>query len=285
MNFAVSNIAWHASARAAAYASLRARGVRGLEIAPGLFFAGAEDPFAPEAALAKARMAELEAHDLHLVSMQSLLFGVEGAALFEGPEALARLEHGMHRAIDLADRFSIPNLVFGSPKQRIIPADMPATAAQDHATGVFRALGERAVRAGTVIAMEANPTQYGTNFLTRAEEALAFVRQVDHPGVRLILDIGAMHLNAAFEQTGAVIADAGPLLSHVHISEPFLVPAPARSDTAESVLRWLAAAGYDKWVSIEMKATESDPVPMMQTALDRLLAAARAASTEKPAAG
>lgn len=273
MNFAVSNIAWPDHARIAAYTVLAERDVTGLEIAPGLFFSGAEDPFVPEPALAEARMSEITGYGLRLVSMQSLLFGVEGAALFEGPEALEKFETGMIRAIDLAAGFSIPNLVFGSPKQRIIPDGMSPEAARDHAADVFARLGRRAAAAGTVIAMEANPVQYGTNFLTRAEDAVSFVQYVDHPGVRMVMDIGTMHLNDAFDHTDAVIAEAAPVLSHVHISEPFLAPAPAQSDTAASVLRALVHAGYDKWVSIEMKAAEPDPVATMGAALDRLLTA------------
>ena len=274
MNFAVSNIAWPDSDRPAAYALLAERGVTGLEIAPGLFFSGAEDPFVPDAALAEARMGEMTGHGLRLVSMQALLFGVEGAALFEGPEALERLETGMIRAIDLAARFGIPNLVFGSPKQRIIPDDMTPEAARAHAAEVFARLGTRAQVGGTVIAMEANPVQYGTNFLTCAEDAVSFVRYVDHPGVRMVMDIGTMHLNDAFDQTGAVIDAAASLLSHVHISEPFLAPAPAESDTAMSVLRALEHVGYDKWTSIEMKAATPDPIAALRGAVDRLLAGA-----------
>ena len=47
MKIAVSNIAWPAGLRDEAYAILRDGGVTGLEIAPGLFLAGAVDPFAP----------------------------------------------------------------------------------------------------------------------------------------------------------------------------------------------------------------------------------------------
>lgn len=273
MKIAVSNIAWPTSMRSAAYQILAERRVTGLEIAPGLFFAGAVDPFVPEPDLAGVRLAELDEQGLELVSMQSLLFGVEGAALFEGPQALQNLETGMARAIDLAARFDIPNLVFGSPKQRIIPDGMSPQAARDFAAEVFARLGTRASAAGTVIAMEANPEAYGTNFLTHAEDVLAFVHHVDHPGLRMVMDIGAMHLNKAFDQTGALIASAAPVLSHVHISEPFLAPAPADSDSATEVLQALSAAGYDKWVSIEMKTAEPDPLAAMAGAIDRLMVA------------
>ena len=47
MKLAVSNIAWRRSEQNAAYALLQVHGIRGLEIAPSLFFEGAIDAFAP----------------------------------------------------------------------------------------------------------------------------------------------------------------------------------------------------------------------------------------------
>jgi sugar phosphate isomerase/epimerase len=284
MKLAASNIAWPPDRRADAYAALAARDIRGLEIAPGLFFAGADDPFDPDAALARARLAEIEGAGLRLVSMQSLLFGVQGAALFEDADALARLTRGMERAIDLAGRFAIPNLVFGSPRQRVIPDAMPPHAARARAAEAFHALGDRAAAAGTVIAMEANPAAYGTNFLTHAEDVVAFVRAIDRPGLRMVLDLGAMRMNGAAERTPALIQSAADLLSHVHVSEPHLAPAPETAEGAAPVLSALARAGYPHWVSIEMKAAPADPVGAMAAAVDRLRAAERLSRTAKGAA-
>lgn len=277
MKFAVSNIAWRPEERLSAYATLAEHDVHGLEIAPGLLFDGAEDVFVPDAALAHDRMAEIADAGLTLVSMQSLLFGVEGAALFESHAALARLINGMKRAIDLAGRFEVPNLVFGSPKQRVIPETMPRAQATEHAAAVFEQLGDYAAEAGTVIAIEANPAEYGTNFLTEAEAVAEFVQQVQHPAVRMIFDVGAMHLNRAFDQSGDFIIEQSEILSHVHISEPFLEPAPASAEDAATVLKALAAARYDHWISIEMKATPVDSVDQMGQAVRRLQDAAELA--------
>lgn len=246
MQFAMSNIAWRFDERLSAYALMTDAGMTGLEIAPGLFFAQAEDPFAPDAQTAKTALAELEAHNLTLVSMQSLLFGVDGAELFGDTEALARFEAGMNRAIDLAERFGIPNLVMGSPKQRIVPDNMSQAEAMAHAQDVFRRLGDRAVAAGTAIAMETNPADYGTNFLTHLHDTTSFVTSTDHPGVVLILDLGAMHMNNSFDSTPDALPDLVSTLNHVHISEPYLAPAPADALVLAPVLRSLNRSGYTK---------------------------------------
>jgi sugar phosphate isomerase/epimerase len=256
MILSVSNIAWQPDERFGAYDLMIEAGLTGLEIAPGLFFAEAEDPFEPEAATANAALEEITARGLSLVSMQSLLFGVQGAALLGSAAERAAFGHGMTRAINLAARFGIPNLVFGSPGQRRIPVGMATQDAWAQAAETFRRLGDRAAAAGTAISMEANPAAYGTNFLTTLEEAEAFVAKVDHPAVTLILDLGAMHINGDFS---TVVGRAGalvPRLTHVHVSEPHLAPAPDDATNIAPLLMALRAAGYGRAVSIEMKRHE-----------------------------
>lgn len=253
MIYSMSNIAWAPDERLEAYHILAHAGFAGLEIAPGLFFHAAADPFVPDEASAAEALAEIADAGLALVSMQSLLFGVSGAALFEGPDARAAFEAGMHRAIRLAGRFGIPNLVFGSPLQRRVPEGMTMAEALDQAATVFRALGDAAMAAGTRIAIEANPAAYGTNFCTTLDEALAFVGQVDHPAVVPHFDLGTMHVNGDFAGVPARLPDLAPRLGHVHVSEPDLAPAPADPPALVPVLQGLAAAGYDRAVSIEMR--------------------------------
>lgn len=279
MKFAVSNIAWPFESRLAVYNALSAHDFDGLEIAPGLFFFDAEDPFVPSAQDYKRAMSEIADAGFSLVSMQSLLFGIEGAALFEGDDALHRFEHGIARAIHLAGRLQIPNLVFGAPKQRIVPSGITQQEAADRAADVFRRLGDIAKSEGTQVSIEANPAVFGTNFLTHGQQALEFARMVAHPAVRFILDIGAMYTNDEFDETLALIENADGYLSHVHFSEPGLAPAPADTADAENVIKALTAAKYNAAVSIEMRAT-SDPVADVTAAIIRLKKARNAALDE-----
>lgn len=276
MILSVSNIAWAPEERLQAYDLLATANFTGLEIAPGLFFNAADDPFAPDQATAAAALAEITAHGLSLVSMQSLLFGVSGAMLLGGADARDAFAAGMTRAIDLAGRFGIPNLVFGSPGNRRIPDDIPTKDAWAQATDTFRMLGDRAAAAGTHIAMETNPAAYGTNFLTTLEDTESFVAEVDHPAVTLILDLGAMHMNGVFGSIPARVGGLVQRLTHVHVSEPQLAPAPADTTDLGPVLDALRAAGYGSAVSIEMKRAEGG----LATLESRIAALAEAAMLE-----
>lgn len=272
----MSNIAWSVEERLGAYAILAEAGITGLEIAPGLFFHASDDPFVPDEASASEALSEMADAGLSLVSMQSLLFGVTGAALFEGAEARNVFQRGMTRAIALAGRFGIPNLVFGSPAQRRVPAGMAMADALGEAAAVFRRLGDVAAAAGTRITIEANPAAYGTNFLTTLEEAERFVALVDHPAIALILDLGAMHMNGSFASVPTRLPDLAPSFNHVHVSEPDLAPAPADAMALVPVLRALREAGYAKAVSIEMKRP-AQGLAEVRRAVTRLVAAHQAA--------
>ena len=270
----MSNIAWSPEERLDAYGLLQGAGFAGLEIAPGLFFHEADDPLAPDEASASRALEEARTAGLELVSMQSLLFGVTGAALFEGLEERQRFKVGISRAIDLAGRFDIPNLVFGSPRQRCVPDGMPMDSALTEAAELFGMLGDRAAAARTKIAIEANPAIYGTNFLNTLEDAISFVDLVDHPAVVAILDLGAMHINGDFAAVPRMIPNIASRLNHVHVSEPHLAPAPASANALTPVLKALRGHGYKGAVSIEMKRPDGG-LAEVEAAIARLAGAAQ----------
>lgn len=274
MKFAVSNIAWAPEDRVKAYAMLGVRGISGLEIAPGLFFEGAQDVFVPDIQETRTALSAVRAAGLELVSMQSLLFGVNGAALFGAPNEQTQFIDGMERAIVLAGRLEIPNIVFGSPRQRVIPSEMNNVSAMKHALSVFSRLGDLAYDHGTSIAIEANPPAYGTNFLNDLDAVDRFVRTAKHPAISICLDLGAMHMNGDFASLPKRIPDLVSQIGHVHVSEPALTPAPADPIALRPVIAALAASGYERAISIEMARVADDAsLAVLNSSLNRLLEA------------
>lgn len=257
MRAAVSNIAWRSDERFEAYALLRAAGITGLEIAPGLYFFDAQDPFLPPVAACQRARREIAAQGLSLVSMQSLLFGTAGSELFGDAKAQVAFNRAMERAINLANQLEIPNLVFGSPKQRIIPDSMDYAAAQAIATETFLRLGDRAKQAGTQISLEPNPVIYETNFLTTLRETIDFVQHVNHPAIRLTLDFGALHATGEIADLADILSGTGNIIGHAHLSAPWLV---APSETGRDIHSYrgiLDQAGYRGPFSLEMKRQDA----------------------------
>lgn len=283
MRLAASNIAWSPGEARAAYGLLRRHGAAGLEIAPRLTFPGEADPFRPAAPALAALRAELAAFGLQPVSMQALLFGLPQAQLFGSDGQVAAFEQAIARAIDLAGELGIANLVLGAPRNRAYPATVTWAEAAARAGVVLRRLGERALAAGARLALEPTPAAYGTNFLTTVTQAAGFVAALDHPGIALNLDLGALYQNDETDQAAALYDLAGGRVSHVHVSEPDLAAAPADPDRLTAIAASLLGRGYEGWFSIEMREAGSGALEALDRALRdtaRALAAARRATGE-----
>ena len=249
-------------------------GVTGLEIAPSMLFYDAIDPFAPSFEAVDEVSRELKERELSILSMQSLLYGTTGALLFGEPEARNHFCSCLHRAIDLAARLEVPNLVFGSPMQRVIPPDLSMKEAFDIAVEIFSKLSVRAKEYGTKIAIEANPVVYGTNFLNTTKEVMRFVTSLDCSNIVANLDFGAIHVNREYD--GVIDSLEGILkyVGHVHISEAHLAPVPQDLDLLINTLRALDNSNYAKAVSIEMRRPP-DGIIGVRTSLQKLSEAAK----------
>ncbi len=241
MKLAVSNIAWEAGDDVRIYSLMEELGFSGLEIAPTRIF-----PSAPYDDLPAAwRWAQelMRTHGFTVPSMQSIWFG-RGERLFGSAQERAALLDYTRRAIDFAATVGCGNLVFGCPKNRTLPGGADSGAAAEF----FLELGDYAHQRGTVLAMEANPAIYGTNYINTTAEALALVKTVNSPGFMLNLDAGTMIENG---EDVDVLAGNEAYINHVHVSEPFLKPIERRT-LHTRLAEFLHAADYRGYVSIEM---------------------------------
>ena len=252
MILSVSNISWNPSDKLQAYSLLHKNNITGLEVAPGLLFSHLDDPIHPSNQdLCKVKK-ELNFYNLQLVSMQSLLYGKKEAQLFGNKKERELFFNELLSVIRLAERLEIPNLVFGSPINRIIPNDMSNTHAENIALKTFSKLGDVAANLGICISIEPNPMEYGTNFINNTNEAIAFVKKLNCHGVKVILDIGSVKMSDDFKNLPNFLHKAINYINHVHISEPYLMPAPESSLEFEYLYNLLYSAGYKKAISIEM---------------------------------
>ena len=103
-----------------------------------------------------------------------------------------------------------------------------------------------------VIAIEANPPIYNTNFINTTKQALDFISRIDTSGLRLNLDVGAM----VYSREGvSVLYGYEKYINHVHISEPYLKPIEKRAIHKE-LASYLKEVNYKGYVSIEVGKQE-----------------------------
>ena len=168
MRLAVSNIAWAADEQDAVLAVLPEMGVAGVEIAPTMIWPGWEGATVGAARDVRRR---LEGQGLAVPALQAILFARPDLYVFG--DATSLVEH-VARVAELAGVLGAGVMVFGSPRNRLRGELAPA-AAMDAAVPVFRAMAAACHAAGTTLGIEANPQEYGGDFLTRWPEAVELV--------------------------------------------------------------------------------------------------------------
>ncbi|HEY4130882.1 MAG TPA: sugar phosphate isomerase/epimerase family protein, partial [Gemmatimonadaceae bacterium] len=244
---AVSSIAWAPEEDPAIATLLRARGVQGVELAPTKW---RTDPFHAPAKDVAALRRWWEDRGFSIVSLQSLLFEHPELQLFGSDASRSALASFLKDVLDFAHAVGAGAVVFGSPKNRLRGA-LSNVEAMAIAESFLRALGDYARDSGVAFCVEANPPGYGCDFVTTTAEAVELVRRVNHPGICVNGDLGGMTM--AGEDPRSSIEAARGLIGHFHASEPNLAEIVAVSDHARAA-EGLATIGYDRWVSIEMRA-------------------------------
>ena len=240
MKLSISNIAWASDADSQMYQYLADNKIDAIEIAPTRIFPNAPYDLLEEAA--DYRKTLTTRFGLQISSIQSIWYG-RTEKIFGSLDERRNLLEYTKKAIDFASVLGCSNLVFGCPKNRIIskPEDY------DIAKSFFSELGEYAANRHTVLALEANPVIYNTNFMNTTEEAIQMVKNVNSPGCLVNLDVGTIIYN---EESLDTITENLKYINHIHISEPNLAVIKKREIHKE--LFKILKGKYNHFVSIEM---------------------------------
>lgn len=236
MTVALSQLAWNKSAEAETTSALAAAGLRAIEGLPNRL----------EKSVDLWRTAQLKP-----VALQALFFGQPEWNLFDQTQA-AMLAH-LDKIFSRGAQHDITNYVFGSPRQRLIPAGMNDVEANQNALNFFFKVGEIAQKNQVFLCLETVPTHYEANFLTTTAQTISFLKELNHPHVRLNLDTGAMLING--ESPASIVTAAAGYIQHVHLSEPDLKPVKFDAAFHTELAQALKHSKYHGVCSIEMKPT------------------------------
>jgi D-psicose/D-tagatose/L-ribulose 3-epimerase len=262
MKLAVSNIAWPKEADATVAEMFVSRGLKGIEIAPTKVWPNPTSVSDGEIDSYRSWWAD---RGITIVAAQSLLFGRPDLTLFDSEASRERTVEYLKHIFRVCGRLGARSLVFGSPKNRLVGKHDRETIGPI-AIDLFGRLAESAAAEGTCLVMEANPPEYGADFLTRAAEAISLVRTVDHPGFRWHLDTGCMTL--AGDPPRETIAVGFDLLQHVHVSEPNLAAIGSGDVGHAEFADALRMRQYAGWVSVEMREGQPFVPKALLSALD-----------------
>lgn len=245
MKLSVSNIGWNLENNEKILRELNKKKYDAIEIAPTILIK--DNPY-DKLEDAKEIVDRIKNnYNLEISSMQSIWYGKQGN-IFNIDEAKSFIEY-TKKAIDFARTIGCKNLVFGCPKNRVKPDNYN----KNDIIYFFKELGEYAVLNNTVVAIEPNPTIYGTNFINYTSQAFEFAQKVNSEGIKVNVDFGTIIQNN--ENLDEIAKNIG-LVNHIHISEPNLEKVKQRPEH-KVLYEILKEKDYNNYISIEMKQTEN----------------------------
>ena len=164
---------------------------------------------------------------------------------------------------DLGGRF----IVVGSPKQRNVIEGVSYEQAWEWATGTFRdAIKLAEDKAVTLCFEPLAPVE--TNFINTAEEAVRFVRQLDSPHFKIILDVKAMC--SMPKPIPQIIRESWPHFAYFHANDANM-KGPGFGDVDfKPIAVALKEVGYTGYVSVEVFKFEEGPEAIATRSLDYL---------------
>jgi D-psicose/D-tagatose/L-ribulose 3-epimerase len=256
MKLSVSNIAWKSSDQNRAMQLLKENGIKYVDVAPTLLSDSIKELDVD------AVLNYHKTFDIKIVAMQSLLFPFPNVSLFDNETSKTMLMSYLRTIFALAQKLKVKNLVFGSPKNRYVN-DIEAFSVE-RAIDIFREISDLAKQHYCVICFEANPKEYGCNFIISTQEAIEFVRLVDHDGLKLNLDISTVVLNN--ESMELILQDNIDIIQHIHLSSPFIKDILSMDN--DRICGLLKKYKYDGYLTMECKFAGDDALVSLKSNIE-----------------
>ena len=249
--------------------AVKEAGFEGIELAPFTLAPRITD-------LSPARRRELRSivndAGLETIGLHWLLAKTEGFYLTTPDDAVRRRTADYLRALAEATRDLGGSLmVLGSPKQRDLLPGVTYDQAVDYAIDVFEDVMPALDSLGVDLCLEPLAPN-DTNFLNTCAQAMDLIRRVDHPRLRLHMDV-----KAQCSEAGTTVPDLirryASQAGHFHAQDVNLRGPGMGNVDFRPILKSLFESGYDRWVSVEVFDFTPGAEPTARTSYETLRAA------------
>ena len=241
---------------------IAALGYGGLEIAPFTLASRITDVSPGQCRELREQAAE---HGIQIIGLHWLLAKTEGFHLNAVDGAVRQRTSAYLCELARACRdFGGDLLVLGSPAQRRIPPGVNRKQATEFAADTLRRALPAMADYGVTICLEPlGPAE--TDFLNTCAEAVHLMAMLDHPCVRLHLDVKAM----SSEEVPApeLIRQYGAYMRHFHANDPNKRGPGFGQTDFRPIFEALGDIDYDRWVSVEVFDYSPDPETIARESL------------------
>lgn len=246
MKLGISNIAWNDPWDSKILDLIRSMGLDFIEIAPTKIW--------NDWKYSKSQVIEfrdfINDHGINLYSMQSSLYNTSDLYLFKDEKHRTLLLDHLKKVDDMCSILGITRVIFGSPKNRVIPKYMSNANALDVAVKFF---DELSVNTNNITCLEANARDYNCNFMFTTDQTLEVINLVDRDNIKLHVDLACVTLE--HENIKNIPLH---LAEHLHISEPYLNDFDNIECNHSEFNDAIIKSRYSKNISIEMRNSDDD---------------------------
>jgi sugar phosphate isomerase/epimerase len=222
-------------------------GYKGLELAPFTLAPSITDVTPGQRRLLRQQAEEV---GLTLVGLHWLLARTSGLHLTSADQTVR--DHTAAYLVELARccrDLGGSVLVFGSPAQRSRQAGMSHEEALDHAADTFCGALAGIADCGVTLCLEPLAREE-TDFINTCSEAVCLIERIDHPHLRLHLDVKAM---AAEEiRVPDLISRHGSKAGHFHANDPNKRGPGFGEMDFVPIFQALRDSAYAGWMSVEV---------------------------------
>ena len=266
MKFALCNEMFEGRPMAEVCSTARKLGYHGIEIAPFTLATSAEEI---TAAQRKEARSAIEDNGLETVGLHWLFAGPSGLHMTTTDNQIwGRTRDYLSCLLDLCSDLGGKVLVLGSPKQRSIVEGQTKEGAWQRAVELLSSVLDQAEQLGLTICLEPlSPVE--TDFINTVAEGMKMVRQIDHPCLRIHLDVKAMcsEPTPVPDIIRSVSADD---IGHFHVNDANLY-GPGMGDVDYApIAEAIKDVGWDKWLSVEVFKYDPDPETIARKSIEYL---------------
>jgi len=266
MKFALCNEMFEGRPMAEVCSTAKRLGYDGIEIAPFTLSASAEDI---SAKLRKETRRIIADSGLETVGLHWLFAGPTGLHMTTNDKKIwGRTRDYLSCLLDLCSDLDGKVLVLGSPKQRSLVAGQTAEGAWQRAAELLSSVLDKAGNLGLTICLEPlSPVE--TDFINTVSQGMEMVRQINHPNLKIHLDIKAMcsEPTPVPDIIRSVRADD---VGHFHVNDANLY-GPGMGDVDYGpIAEAIRDIGWDKWLSVEVFKYDPDPETIARKSIEYL---------------
>jgi len=255
MKFALCNEMFEGRPMTEVCSTAKRLGYDGIEMAPFTLAASAQDIGTEQRKEVRQIIAD---NGLETVGLHWLFAGPSGLHMTTtNNKTWGRTRDYLSCLLDLCSDLGGKVLVLGSPKQRSLVAGQTRQGAWKRAVELLSSVLDKAGELDLTICLEPLSTKE-TDFINTVAEGMQMVRRINHPNLKIHLDVKAM----CSEETpvpdiirSVKAADIG----HFHVNDSNLY-GPGMGDVEYApIAEAIKDVGWDKWLSVEVFKYDPDP--------------------------